>query len=231
MDEYWKKSPNSYSLLMSAAHPVHSIVYPYLVEESSSCTRILDFGCGDGKLSAMMPVNAELFLFDESEEFIAIAKHSLSGREAVFYAKKSELLENYYDCVILSFVLMSVYSDDDLLNLLKLVRKIKTLNGKCLIALTHPCFRQYVYSYFYTDYVDQREFKYLMEGDRFNVTLKGNKEVPSDEFFNYHHSISFIVNTLIQSGFSITKLAELGDSSEIGNHNTQFTPYLIIVCQ
>ena len=51
------------------------------------------------------------------------------------------------------------------------VKRIKTKEGQVIIALTHPCFRQFKYSYFYSEFAENTKLSYLNEGESFDVTI------------------------------------------------------------
>jgi len=229
MDNIWLFHPELYSSLDNESRKY--ILHPKLSEyiNQSKNIKLLDFGCGDGSFIKNLSNNLEISLYDISSKALAEAKSNLKDYNIKTYYELDEIPNNNFDYVILSLVLMTIDNKDDILNVLNKIYSSLSPTGTLLIAITHPCFRNCVYSTFQTDYSKNKNFNYFNEGEKFEVFLRDNKKTVS--FFDFHWTLSTTINLIIESNFRIKKIEELKDKSDIGKYfNSNFSPYMIIEC-
>lgn len=229
MDNIWLFHPELYSSLDNESRKY--ILHPKLLEyiNQSDNIKLLDFGCGDGSFIKNLSTDFEISLYDISSKALAEAKANLKKFNVKIYYELDEIPNNNFDYVVLSLVLMTIDNKDDIVNILNKIYHSLNQNGKLLIAITHPCFRNYVYSTFQTDYSKNKNFNYFNEGEKFEVFLRDNKKTVS--FFDFHWSLSTTINLLIESNYKINKIEELMDKSGTGKYfNSNFSPYMIIEC-
>jgi len=230
MDKIWLFHPEQYSSLENESRKY--ILHPKLAEyiNQSDNIKLLDFGCGDGSFIKNLNRSIEISLYDISSKALVEAKANLKEYNVKTYFSFNEIPNDNFDYIILSLVLMTIDSKNEIVNILNKIYNSLNQNGTLLIAITHPCFRNYVYSTFQTDYSKSKNFNYFNDGEKFEVFLRDNKKTVS--FFDFHWSLSTTINLLIESNFKIKKIEELKDeSSGAGKYfNSNFSPYMIIKC-
>jgi len=229
MDNIWLYHPEQYSSLENESRKY--ILHPKLSQyiNQTQNVKLLDFGCGDGSFIKNLSNNLEISLYDISSKALAEAKSNLKDYNIKTYYDLDEIPNNNFDYVVLSLVLMTIDNKNDLLNVLNKIYNSLNQAGTLLIAITHPCFRNYIYSTFQTDYSKTKNFNYFNEGEKFEVFLRDNKKTVS--FSDFHWTLSTTINMIIESNFRIKKIEELKDKSDIGKYfNSNFSPYMIIEC-
>jgi len=108
--------------------------------------RILDIGCGDGKITATLSQlvpHGEILGIDKSEKMIAFAKNKFSKSEfsnvSFDWLNASEMnYENLFDLIV-SFSCLHYIKNDEQLKLLKNVRHALKPSGKLLLMLYRKC--------------------------------------------------------------------------------------------
>jgi len=192
---------------------------------------VIDYGCGDGSFSKLIDKCYDVALYDISKKAIAIARRNFQGRSVTFYASKKDIPAKHFDCVIFSLVMMTMGSRVHLQRTARDLLRVKRKTGKLLVAVTHPCFRQYRYSTFHTEYSEGKTFQYFLEGEQFTVTMRDLKTKKQLSIDDYHWSLSTTINFFLQSGFFLKEIFELPDyiSKLSIDSNPNFPPYLILV--
>jgi SAM-dependent methyltransferase len=192
--------------------------------------KVLDHGCGEGYLGTNLSDNYEIGLYDINPVMIDLAKENLKNKSKIeVFDCNEEIYSNYYDFVVSSLVLMTIKDSKEFIKILQTLKRAKAEKGKIIIAVTHPCFRQYHYSTFQTEYSRGRSFDYFKESEPFKVFLDSveNKYV---EIVDYHYSLSFLVNSIIENKIKIIKMFELQDRSiDQKFYNANFSPFLLII--
>lgn len=232
MDPIWTQNPESYLAIQNESRKL--VLYPKLLEllKQFGSKSVLDYGCGDGAFVMLLDENKEIGLYDISKKVLSIAERNLAGRAVTFYHNKRHIPKHRFDCVLLGLVLMTIGDRSTLKKVLKDAATAKRVDGKLVVAVTHPCFRQYFFSTFYTEYAKGKEFNYFSEGHRFTVHLKDLKTNRQVSFKDYHWSLSLTLNSIIEVGLKIMQIQELRDTVKTElTYNTDFPAYLIIVCQ
>lgn len=230
--DFWDEGLGTYLAVKDESRKF--ILYPKINEivKGLKPDNVLDYGCGDGELLSLIKNNNDdimISAYDQSNMAINAIRRRLGATGVNIYENTNQITCDNYDVVICSLVLMTIKSQCDLNEMLKIIFKAKTDEGYVIFAITHPCFRQYQFSTFVTQYTNKEPFKYLKEGTAFEVTIFDAKSNNKVKFNDYHWSLSKTINLLIERGFSIKQLLELGDVPKSGNE--YFPPYLIIIAQ
>lgn len=190
-------------------------------------TRVLDYGCGEGHLVPL--INAkQILLYDISPEMLSIAKSSFGSKEQCSFLNSLAAKEGSVDVVIMSLVLITMSTEEEMNGALKDAYHMLRSKGKLVIGTTHPAFRDKKFSTFYTNFEAKN---YKKDFTPIKVYLETN-EGDKIEINDYHKSIACLVRLLSHAGFMISSLTELADV-DVGvlKGNTDFPPYLILECE
>jgi hypothetical protein len=127
---------------------------------------------------------------------------------------------------------MTIPSRRTIIKTLKELRRIKKKNGKLIITITHPCFRQYPYSTFFTEYYRDKKFNYFLDGDKFKVFIRDPIVNTHVSFYDYHWTLSTSINLILKNGLLLQEIIELPDF-KTGNffYNQKYPPYLLLIFQ
>lgn len=230
MGDFWIDTPDSYIELDYESRKFY--LHPWLRERISyirpKC--ILDFGCGDGSLFISYESSYdELWLYDHSVRMIDLARRNFSNRPKVrLIWQAHEIHREYFDLVVFSLVLMTIGNEEELRDVANRICTASITGGTCLVAVTHPCFRQYPFSTFETEFV-YKPFDYMSGGKPFQVRLSDVWHAHFVEFTDFHWPLDFTLNLFIQSGFDLRSVTELPDRAALkGLANPHFPCYLIL---
>lgn len=227
----WTSHPERYAYIQNESRQL--VLYPVLIKliEEFSPSSVIDYGCGDGSLLKLIRKPDVLSAYDASRKARTLALQNLREHPVKMYSSKRDIPPERYDCVILSLVLMTIKTRRAMRELLKTVHRIKRPRGKVLIAVTHPCFRQYAFSTFHTEYLKSGEFSYFEDGKAFSVYLKDSVKKSELSFVDYHWSLSTTFNSIADAGLNVFRTIEVKDGpNSVRQHNTKFPPYLIFAC-
>ncbi|MGA1980766.1 MAG: methyltransferase domain-containing protein [Sedimentisphaerales bacterium] len=232
---FWTEHPLLYTLLKQDSRRL--VLHPYIRDtlEKLGCKRIFDYGCGDGSLFDDWKIDLEeVCLFDTSEFMLDKAKEKYGERKKFSIVKDVESVPtNHFDGVVLSLVLMTIPSIREQQYIFQQIKRIKTTSGTCIVAVTHPCFHNYEFSTFKTEFVNGRSFEYLNQGQPYSVELTDKSKNVIVDFKDYHWPLATMINLIVSAGISIRKAVELNDKEIIeGNgFNPNFPPYLVFHCE
>lgn len=227
-ETYWSTDAAFY--FFKADNPERVIIQPKIATEviNAQPNKLLDYGCGDGYLVTLLPDDIQIDLFDKNkkilnETFIRLNKDNCNKIEA-----ESKLLENTYDCIVLSFVLVCVDSKEEQERILKLLYKCLKTGGVLIVTNSHPCFLQYPNSSFHTSY-KPKSYNYLNNGEPYVVNIHQSKNKPDSSFIDYKWTLSFWINLFFKVGFKLQNLKEIKDEKyEDLQMNNNHTPFLIL---
>lgn len=191
----------------------------------------LDYGAGDGRMSAKINEDIPIDIFDISPTMMKNARKVLGSRLKNEYTQTRNIPKNHYDVIVCSMVLVCIKEKDEYMKTLNAIQKALKASGKAIFSVTHPCFRQARFSDFYTDYSHKEQYDYFEEGKPFGVTIHNAKRKRKVSFDDYHWSLSFMMNSLIQSGLVIKEVIETKDDQNLNNCNNFFSPYLILITE
>ena len=191
---------------------------------------LLDFGCGDGRILHLLSDDINTDVYDKNPEMLELARHRSSSRISTYYDSLAQITPDNYDAVLLSMVLVCVPTEQEFLKILSTINQLKKSEGRAYIAVSHPCFRDKQFSNFHTNYTESTTFNYLKDGEPFDVYIE-DEMPPSVAFTDYHWSVSFTLNKIIEAGMNVVQVIETKDDLEHKNANQNFSPYLIIIAQ
>ncbi len=235
-ENYWIKSP-----LEFAQNRIDSRQYILLPEiaaliEEVGANRILDYGCGEGYLcNNLNNKSITLGLFDISSTMVALAKENAINNkfESIStFVNPIEIPKKAFDCVVLSLVLMTIGDNKEYRTVLNNCNKALVRNGNLFIGITHPCFRQALYSTHHTMFTLDNEYDYFNNKSPFDVYLRTSKPDTYIHFKDFHYNLSYTFSMLKKAGFYVEDLIELKDkSTENSFYNKYYSPYLILKCK
>lgn len=207
---------------------LHPMLAALLNEERPS--RLLDYGCGDTRILDLIDESVAVDVHDVNAEMLELAKARNGTRIGNYYQAREQIPRDRYDAVLLSMVLVCIGSQEEYLEVLRTVERSKTEKGRAYIAVTHPCFRDRKFSNFHTSYGERQPFKYLKDGEPFDVYIE-DEMPPSVAFTDYHWTFSFTLNAIIQAGMAVERVIETPDDSLARSYNDSFSPYMIIIAR
>lgn len=172
--------------------------------------QVCDLACGQGYVARVLAQEGAYVVgVDISTELIAIARRDeASDPLGITYmvddaATLTTLAEASFDGVVCNLALMDI---PDLGAAFRSVWRVLRPGGWFIFAITHPCFAAPHAQWRITpDGAISREiFTYFSEGFWRSTNPQGVR----GQVGAYHRTISTYLNTLIQSGFTIERLAE-----------------------
>ncbi len=231
-DPTWLDFPEKYSDLNFESRKY--ILHPFLMNLAMKhyVNNFLEYGCGDSSHLLSLPKNIEISLYDISKKALLMASKNLSDLNPIIYNHSNDLPKDYFDCILFSLVLMTIGDTNEITKIFQLFASILKPTGHVYIAITHPCFRQYKFSTFHTEFTDGKPFEYLNDGKKFQVTMEDIGSKKRLSFYDYHWSLSKTINLLIESGLTIMSAHELADDAPKNNYyNSNYCPYMVIECK
>lgn len=188
------------------------ILHPFTATwvESLKPKTVLDYGCGDGYLATLLDPAIEISLFDKNSSSLKQVSENLSAGRFRYFHNEDQLPYNYFDCIVLSQVLMCIPSKEEIGRIAENIHQYKKPSGKLLIIVTHPCFLQYSFGHWYTSYSKNQPFNYLKEADPYTVYMK-RPDMDPLTFTDYNWPLSSILNIFTNAGFRLSMVRELKD--------------------
>jgi SAM-dependent methyltransferase len=228
LSDIWSANASRFMGVMhtSQKRVLHPTLAMLVNEQQPTC--MLDYGCGDTRILDLIDKTVAVDVHDINAEMLEFAKRNNGERIGNYYQNRDHLPAGCYDAVLLSMVLVCIGSEKEYLEVLQCVRRSKKEKGRVYIAVTHPCFRDRTFSNFHTSYGERQPFKYLKNGEPFDVFIE-DEMPPSVAFTDYHWTFSFTLNAILQAGMTVERVIETPDDSLSRNYNDSFSPYLIIV--
>ncbi|RAI82651.1 class I SAM-dependent methyltransferase [Macrococcoides goetzii] len=170
---------------------------------------VLDIGCGMGQhVKAYAEMGAKSVLgIDISEKLLAIAEEKFNGKNIEYQMKSFEDLDSIneqFDVVTSSLVFDYVQDFD---RLMKDISHITHVRSQIIFSMSHPIVTSY----------DQSIPRWTRDHDGnklhanlYNYFIEGEKHFSwgGTEVVNYHRTISSVINSIIQSGFTILECRE-----------------------
>lgn len=232
MNDFWKNRLDEYLDVEDESRK--RVLYPRIVEyaKEQAAVRVLDYGSGDGELllEIWSALGGRMTAFDPSPQACSALESRWKGREGLeIFSDPKMLPQAEFDLVVCNLVLMTIPTKEDVAFALRQLHRVKAENGTVVIGVTHPCFRQYQFSTFVTEYTGKNAFPYLDEGTPFEVTIFDRASNAKVQFVDFHWPLSALINMMVRSGLCIVGCEELADSSEDGNENVP--PYLLLIAK
>ncbi|MDI6721009.1 MAG: class I SAM-dependent methyltransferase [Candidatus Aenigmarchaeota archaeon] len=186
------------------------IIKPAVLKVMSSVKgkKIADLGCGSGYFSRILAKKgARVFGIDKNENQLKIA--SQMDMKNIRYMKRditnTRLKPNYFDIVLINFVLVEISSPKTVSKIIKEAHRILKKNGMMVIGEVHPhCVEG-------RSKIDEM---YIIDGNYFDngAKMKGTATRIDGKKITfcpvYHYTLEFYVNAIAENGFTIKKLLE-----------------------
>ncbi len=187
----------------------------------------LDFGCGDGWASVGLRELGfrEVIAFDPVPSAIQRARETVGKAGGIrflgSYDELGKILPGSMDLILLNMVL-TVVSDtsENLDRTLTEARRLLGKDGRMVIVVPHPCFRNMRHRHYFTDF---DLAAYHANYSAFQTTLQKG-DGASVSFTDFHLNLDGIAKHLRQKGLSIENLDELNDGMP-------GSPVLILECR
>jgi hypothetical protein len=228
-DTYW--STEEVEKLYRAENPEQAIIQPIIANQvlKQTPTQILDYGCGDAYLAKILPDHINIDLYDRNQLSLEKVFSTLNKSNCKRILDENDFPENFYDCIVLSFVLVCVDSLEDQYRILrKLKTALKNSSGTLIITNSHPCFLQYEFTAFKTN-LNPQNFNYFSNGNSYEVSIKQPTGNPAVTFTDYQWQLSIWINVAIECGFILQEMIEVPDQhyKDLSN-NKLYPPFLIL---
>lgn len=176
--------------------------------------RVLDLGCGYGWhcLYAAEKGAEQVLGIDLSAKMIheAIRKNTFSNIEyRVLGIEDYEYPAEYYDVVISSLAFHYV---EDLNSIFTLINRTITKGGTFVFTIEHPVFTAYGSQEWVYDH-EQKPVHWPV--DKYFIEGKRTANFLGEEVVKYHHTLTSILQGLLQTGFTITGVVEPQPTQEM----------------
>ena len=232
----WSENPEKFNSVehTSQKNVLHPLLADLINDEKPKL--MLDFGCGDGRILKMINKGTSIDVYDKNAEMLEIAKYNVGDRINQYYNDITLIPNNHYDIVLLTMVLICIDNPTEFRKVLLNINRVKKISGLVIIAEPHPCFRDRLFSNVSTSYFNNQPFKYLNDCEPFDITIEDPETIedqmpPSVTFTDFHKSLSFTLNKIIEAGMQIISLTETTDDLKHSEANKFQSPFLIIQSQ
>jgi ubiquinone/menaquinone biosynthesis C-methylase UbiE len=191
--------------------------------------RLLDYGGGDGKFAVLcaksLPLQ-EIVTYDPAPRMMSLARSLCANFKQIRVTEAiAEIESGKFDVVTFNAVWMCLTSREACLDALSVIARLLRSNGRLIASVTHPCFRTYKFSNYFTDFNNR---DYFNDGTLFNVTIRnGKREL---HIVDTHWSVTAMSSQLNESGFAIENLYELPRSTN-GSSDHDASLWLVIVAR
>src|SRR5438045_2445698 len=121
-------------------------------------TRLLDYGGGDGKFAVLcaesLPLQ-EIVTYDSALRMISLARSICADFKQIRVTEaREEIQSGIFDVVTFNGVWMCLTTRSACLNTLSDIARLLRSNGFLIASVTHPCFRTYKFSNYFTDFTN-----------------------------------------------------------------------------
>ncbi len=227
-DSFW--NTDSVFNFYEAENPERELIQPIVAKlvDDLCPERLLDFGCGDAYIERLLDAKIQVDLYDKNIRSLEREHQLLNRPTCRIIRSKNDIPSDYYDCVLLSFVLVCVDTKEEQKKIFRSISKALKKSGTLLLVGSHPCFLQYDFAAFRTSF-EKDAFPYLTEAVPYTVWINQPDGKPPISFVDYHWTLSFWVNRAIECGFDLAELIEIpdGDYKNL-NRNKNYPPFLIM---
>lgn len=229
MNRFWSEDKNAATFLKFMP-PLKQKLYKNIADiiKERNINRILDFGCGNGNQLEFLQDDIEIGLYDLNKVVAAetFNKYKVSKKVSFIDYITNESTNNF-DAIIVNMVWMCLNGEKEIDQFFNQIKKAKSDKGIVILSMTHPCFRDKLFSYYHTGYTTSKKlFDYTDEGAPFEVVIKNESH---SAFTDYHHSLTYFFNKIKQHGLEMTEFKELYDEEYNLTLNKRFTPYILTI--
>lgn len=227
MKSFWSEEKNADTFLKFMP-PLKQKLYKNVAEilEDNKAKSVLDFGCGNGNQLEFLNENIEVGLYDINKVIASETFSKYSKTKNVSLVNNvNEMKPNYYDAIVVNMVWMCLNGEKEVNEFFKQLKLAKKEDGIIILSMTHPCFRDELFSYYHTSYTtSEKLFDYSLEGDSFNVVIKNEAH---SVFTDYHYSLTFFFKKLRKHNLHLIDFTELWDEEYNLTINKRFSPYIL----
>ncbi len=170
------------------------------VRDAPCRRRCLDFGCGPGELTEqLIALCEEVVAIDLAPGFVAAARRRLGSRAMVMENAAFADHPGSFDIIVLSMVITTLQSDQELERLLAMIHKRLDAGGRLIIGTTHPCFTFRALS----------QVRYANSGAPYKVPI-----APGLDVTEYHRPLEQIIKLVAKIGLRIEEAREIDDDPD-----------------
>lgn len=198
--------------------------------------RVLDFGCGPGRLATFLAESgaARVFAVDQSPDMIeqaraAVGRLDAEIRSRVVVMRGDETdLEGHrdFDAVLSSLALMMCETRERLHSVVRALVSALANDGRLVAVITHPCFRRRDYGTFRYELPD--DFDYWRSGAPYEVHLTPDSNGDSAVITDYHWTLEDYAGAFTDCGAVLTRLVELPATRDPDGHPSGPPAYLAL---
>jgi SAM-dependent methyltransferase len=191
--------------------------------------RLLDYGGGDGKFAVLCAESLslqEIVTYDPAPRMTALARSLCAEFKQIRVTGAIEEIQSgIFDVVTFNGAWMCLTTREACVATLSEIARLLRSNGRLVASVTHPCFRTWKFSNYFTDFNNR---DYFNDGTLFNVTIHdGDYEL---HIVDTHWSLTAMSSQLRESGFVIENLYELPHSTS-GSTQHDASLWLVIVAR
>ncbi len=235
MREYYGESAAHYGMTKGKRLLLFPAIINSIPQASAKESKILDIACGNGDFFNLTQQKGyQYYGLDISEDMLRQAKikHPTGFYKIADATDFARLYTEKFDVVLISMLFPSLCDKKSILKVLENSKKVLSVTGSIVIAVTHPCFDHYMQKFLFERDDVETDFKnYFDSGSKFKM----NQFIAKKEFTfeDYHWTLTDYVNTIIKSGLCITSINECynapeGDAAIWSEKRNKFPTYMVI---
>lgn len=212
----------TYDDIIRNRSPINELSFQFILKhiEEIKGQKICDLGCGQGELSYRLLKNGgHVTGIDISQELLEIAQH-YPNADAIDWVEDDaqelrEILENDYDLVVSSLMLMDL---PDFQKAFQSAYRILKTRGKMIWVITHPCFQSPNSETIENGIRVIKSYSEQWWKSNGVGTIRGTLGA-------YHRPLENYINSFISSGFRLLSIKELTVAKEVPLEGRQRSHY------